>query len=212
MRHLLLKRRWRVAFYVGGCVAVCAVWALLYGLPQISKLNSTWQELRQAKITCDRLAQEAKNLPTELKRILETESALDGALAALPQEDGIPDVTRHFSERANSFGLDVVGADLDVATIFGPVHEGGTPGLLEVPFEIIVLGRYGEIGRFLEEITELGDYVECESIALDRSPGVSNRVEATISIKLYALAAESQETPGGEAVAWAEKTTAGRAQ
>ncbi|GEM_PF-2266615 len=195
MKDLLFKHSWNGLLYCGGCLAVCAVWALIYGIPRVGEIRSNRLELKEAKTTYAQLLRVADSFPRELEALSDEEERLENTLAALPREEDIPAVTRSFTERAVSNGLDVVAADLEIGTIFGSNRVKEESRISIVPFTLVVQGRYRNIGRFLEDMAERGVYVECKSLVISRIPDVQGIVEATISLNLYAFAGRpSRET------------------
>jgi len=194
MKHFLSNSRWRVALYCGGCLAIWAIWALIYGMPGANEIRANRLELKEAEATFSELARVANQLPGELAALQGKEESLENTLAGLPCEEEIPAVTRSFTECAISHGLQVVAADLEIGTIFGGFTRVSEQEELSVlPFTLVVQGRYKEVGRFLEDITSRGVYVGCESITISRLSDVRGEVEATISINLYALAGVPSE-------------------
>ncbi len=205
MKSLLLKRRWRGAVYSVACLAIWFAWVLIFGLPRIGEIRSNRLELKEAEATFGQLSRVASTLPGQLAALQEEETALEHTLATLPREEEIPAVTRSFTERAVSHGLEVISADLEIGTIFGPSRERRNARISILPFRLVVRGRYGRIGRFLEETTDRKMYAGCESVEITRVPDAKGTVEATLSFKLYALAGPST---GGTCERGNEQSTA----
>ncbi|MCK4546593.1 MAG: type 4a pilus biogenesis protein PilO [Candidatus Eisenbacteria sp.] len=185
MTDPLRKRRWRVALCVGGCIAIWVTWVLLYAIPRFGHIVSIWDNLETTELSCRQLSRETRNLSEDLAFLRQAARALDKRLAALPPHERIPDTARYIAERAGACGLDVIDADLDLDAALSCTPAGTGSGISEVPFSLVVVGTYGEVGRFLESIAESGIFIQYRSIEMERFRVGAGQLEATILMNLF---------------------------
>jgi len=162
---------------LGGILSV--YWQFFYR-PLITEINTMQPELARLKAelsTKKEIIKEKPRYETELK---ETRRKLMVALKQLPDKSEIPSLLENVSALGKASGLEFI--------LFRPKAEVPKNFYAEIPVDIKVQGRYGDIVNFFDKVSKMPRIVNISNIAMAsprRDKGAGIMLTTTCNARTY---------------------------
>ncbi len=173
------KRRFFVT--LGIYIVLVFLWYGFIYVPQTERLNQINIELNNIaqKVMMARNAQ--INLDMMKKRFEEEQKRLEQEQSKFIKRDELGKVTKALSQLANRYNLKLVDFSPGLKNYF-EVKEGR---IVPLPLSITLIGRYVQIGKFIEEWNSLPFYLIPQELTLERLDKNGYDLQAVIETKLY---------------------------
>lgn len=139
---------------------------------ELGQLNRQIQNAQNANINLDKIEKEAERAEQELNEIR----------SKFVNRDDLSRVTENLRKLAQKHHVEI--------TDFSPVldsyfDDSENESIKPLPIVLTVIGRYLEIGRFVENMKNLDFYLTPREILIEKMDAESNDLEATITCNLY---------------------------
>jgi Tfp pilus assembly protein PilO len=139
-----------VYFWIALPVAIVVIWLLAFYLPISSEIRSSGQGVLALKYESEKMDNEIASTNTLVQRDRQMQKSLKDFTAQVPQVAALPDFIRWLTKRAKETGLSVSRIDSSLP----PSDETQGSIFLHPIVEIDLQGRFLEMGRFLDDISQ----------------------------------------------------------
>jgi len=139
---------------------------------QLTQLSQKIHNAQNANINLKNVEKRAENAQKELEEIRQK----------FVNRDDLSRVTKQLQQLAIRYNVEI--------TDFSPVldsyfDDSGNESIKPLPIVLTVIGRYLEIGRFIENMKSLNFYLTPQEFLIEKIDPENNDLEATITCNLY---------------------------
>ncbi|MFQ5850499.1 MAG: type 4a pilus biogenesis protein PilO [Candidatus Binatia bacterium] len=165
---LLLPGPKKIGLLAGLILIIIALdYTFLYS-PRSIRISDLQEQIQNAQVERDIKRSLVANLPKLKEELQNLHGMLKEAVAQLPDRKEIPDLLSSISGKAREAGLEIL--------IFRPRAETVRDFYAEIPVDIVVLGRFGDVVSFFDEIGKLNRLVNIQNIEIKRPKVNDGRV------------------------------------
>ena len=164
-------------------LAVLICWFIFFYYPKSIEINQVKSRIKEMRNNLASASQANIDIEKVEKKLLNEKNKLEEVKARFVEKDDLASVSKKIGDFAKNYNLKLT----DFAPVFEDYFTDTSKTVVKaLPLAITVNGNYLDIGRFIENWEKLPFYLEANEISIQRFTPVSNKLEATISSKLYA--------------------------
>ncbi len=139
---------------------------------KLSALNQQMRNVRQAERKLDHVEQKLEKSKEELSQIK----------SRFVNRDNLSYVTKKLREMALKYNLEIEDFSPVLDSYF---EESGNDRVKALPIALTVIGRYLDIGKYIQNLEQLDFYLIPMEINIDKKVFEKNDLSATITCNLY---------------------------
>lgn len=146
------------AFVIVSLLAGFAYW-WFYDSAALADIESRRTQLAKLRAEIASSQKLARQLPEYKAQVSELEQRLDGLRAILPEQKDVADILRRVQGLATQSSLAIQR--------FTPQQPKQQPLYQELPFKIVVEGRYHDLGAFFDRVSKFPRIINVTEMAID---------------------------------------------
>jgi type IV pilus assembly protein PilO len=181
-----------VAFVVVSAAAVFGFW-YFYVSAAKADIDRRAARLTTLRAEIDNGVRTARQLPQFQSQVADLERRLDSLRAVLPEQKDVADILRRVQGLATQSSLTIQR--------FTPQAPKQQALYQELPFKIVVEGRYHDLGAFFDRVSKFPRIINISEIAIDAKPnaevnGPTIVAECTATTFVFQESAAPAPRPG----------------
>lgn len=157
---LKLPQKQKIAILVALVLMIVGLYIYMSVLPSLTILHGKQEELAKKQKELMELKKVVADLPRFEKELTQIQAQFKEALALLPNTREIPSLLTNISNLARDCGLEIM--------LFQPKPEVLENFYAQIPVEMKIIGKYHELGIFLDRVSKLPRIVNILDIAIDK--------------------------------------------
>jgi len=169
------------------CLGAVFLWYKLLYLPKNTELKIIKEDLKSTQIQCELLLGNASRPGFRLENEAAVSEKYDELMAKLPERDEIPSAIIQMIRTGKDGNIRILSTKPVTSELFANRRRPKESHIKEVPVDIVLEGKFVDIGRYLFDLTDLPFFGGYSKLWIETSEEIYPEIRAGVRCTLLFL-------------------------